>query len=382
VNGSLRCSTTERKPTVPDIESLRELSPQIHRPGFDDLVVVSRQRRRRTALVAAAGATVVVLGLGATAVGLSDGGRAQDPVQQPSPSEVEPSRPETQTTGDWPLDRIRAEGTPMGAPFDSRLGPAPGALLDAELYCVGEEGCDDWPPDLEGSTSHFALEITEMTENGRSALFEVRGRPFAKYFDEDSVLVLDGIDGEERYRLLQADGTELTLRVLDDPVPAGPGPEVVLVQALQDARNFQFGPEGSGFEPYVVDDRAGTLQPMDVPREVEWWGPNTDELIWGGDDCQVIWQRPDGEFERHDLDCQEDQIGTTDPGWNWPRFDGWLEPGRMAVVEWSENGPPLAVHASLDLGATWDRIQIEDRAWGDSLVEIADALEDALSELD
>ena len=54
----------------------------------------------------------------------------------------------------------------------------------------------------------------------------------------------------------------------------------------------------------------------------------------------------------------------------------------MALVEWGDSGQPLVVHASLDRGATWERIEIEDRDWGDSVEGIADALDDALRPLD
>lgn len=113
-----------------------------------------------------------------------------------------------------------------------------------------------------------------------------------------------------------------------------------------------------------------------------------DEFLWGGNGCQVIWQQPDGSFDRHDVDCMDHRDnyshpgGNTDPGWNWADgFADWLEPGRMALVEWGDNGAPLVMHASLDRGATWERIEIGDPNWGDSLDEIADALLEALGPL-
>ena len=70
-------------------------------------------------------------------------------------------------------------------------------------------------------------------------LFDVQGQPWATYYGEDSILVQEDIDQSTRFRLLYADGTELTLRVVSDPAPAVPGPDVVLVQALDRARDFQ-----------------------------------------------------------------------------------------------------------------------------------------------
>ncbi len=236
--------------------------------------------------------------------------------------------------------------------FDARVGPAPSGL-DAELYCVGEQGCDDFPPDLPGRTSHLAL---ELTRDGRSVLFDVQGRPWATYYGEDSILVQDGFDQSTRFRPLYADGTELTLRVVSDPAPAVPGPDVVLVQALDRARDFQVGPEGPGIEPYLVDESAGTLQPLDVPAEIKEWGPNADEFLWGSNDCRAIWQQPDGSWDVHDVDCP-------DPGWTTvpvdylSYFDEWVEPGRMLLLDRNSDGKPLAVHASLDRGATWERVE-------------------------
>ena len=110
-------------------------------------------------------------------------------------------------------------------------------------------------------------------------------------------------------------------------------------------------------------------------------GPNVDEFLWGGNGCRVIWQRADGSFDHHDVDCRDPGAGPYDPGWNWPGFADWLEPGRMALVEWSADGIPLVVHASLDRGATWERIEVEDRDWGDTTQEIHDALADVMRQL-
>jgi hypothetical protein len=350
---------------MPDVDVLRELSGQFHRPGFDDLVAVSRQRRRRSVQAGAvAGVTAVVLLVGVTALGASDGRRSQDPA--PSPSETPTS------TGGWTPEQVRAEGDVLA----DRFGPAP-AGLDADLYCFGSEGCDDFPPDLPGRTSHLAL---ELTQDGRSVLFDVQGRPWAQYYGEDSILVQDGFDESTRFRLLHADGTELTLRVLSDPAPAVPGPDVVLVQSLDRSRDFQVGPEGPGIEPYLVDASAGTLQPLDVPAEIKEWGPNVDEFLWGSNGCRAIWQQPDGGFDVYDVECA-DAEKTGVPVDYWSYLDEWAGPGRMLLLESNSDGKPLAVHASRDHGTTWEQIEVDNSGYDGTIAQGGLAVVKALSPL-
>lgn len=354
---------------MPDVDVLRELSGQFHRPGFEDLVIVSRKRRRRSVQAgAAAGVAAVVLAVGVTALGVSDGRQSPDPA--PSPSETPTS------TDGWTPEQVRAEGAPLGDVFDARVGPAPSGL-DAELYCFGSEGCDDFPPDLSGRTSHLAL---ELTRDGQSVLFDVQGRPWAQYYGEDSILVQDGFDQATRFRLLFADGTDVTLRVVGGLAPAAPGPDVVLIQDLDRARDFQVGPEGPGIEPYLVDDSAGTLQLLDVPDEVKEWGPNVEEFLWGTNDCRAVWQQPDGSFDTHDVDCRNP--GLTDlPVDYWSYLGDWAEPGRMLLLEHNADGKPLAVHASLDYGATWERVEVAGRGWDGTIAHSGLALAEALRPL-
>jgi len=64
------------------------------------------------------------------------------------------------------------------------------------LYCIGQptptgSPCDRYHPYDPEEDQHWALEVTH---GGRSALFDVHGQPWARYFDEDSILVHDGID--------------------------------------------------------------------------------------------------------------------------------------------------------------------------------------------
>ena len=341
-------------------------------PGAD--VIAHRSRRGRVATGLATLAVLALSGVG-LAVALQD-----DPA--PAPLEVthDPEPSTTATVEEWTPERTRAEGSPVE--FLAARGPSPSGL-DAQLYCIGQaiptgSPCDRYHPYDPEEDQHWALEVTQA---GRSALFDVRGTPWAGDFDEDSLLVQDGTGQAVRFRLLQADGTAVQLRVVSDLAPAIPGPDVMLIEDLDGYRSGMIGPDGGQVHPYLVDDRAGTLQLLDVPEEIEWWGPNVDELLWGGNGCRAIWQQPDGSFDHHD-GCNNPLVGYTDPGWNWVDFEDWLEPGRMALVEWGENGEPRVVHASLDRGATWERIEIEDRDWGDRVEVIADALEDALRPLD
>jgi hypothetical protein len=357
---------------MPDLEVLRELTGQFERPQFDDLVAVSRKRRRRSALGAVAGVSAVVLAVGVTAAGLSDGQRAQEPIQQPSPSRIE-----TPATGDdWSPERVRAEGSAVGF-----LGSGPSGL-DAQLYCSGQaiptgSPCDRYHPYDPAEDQHWAVEVTQ---GGRSALFEVRGTPLAKDFDEDSILVVDGPDHEPRFRLLSSDGTEVQLRVVSDLAPAVPGPDVVLIQALGTYRLGMVGPDGPHEPPYLVDERAATLQLLDVPEEIKEWGPDVHESLWGTNGCRAFWQQPDGSFDHHDVECRDP--GLTDlPVDYWDHLEDWTKPGRMLLLEHDTSGSPLVVHASLDGGATWQRIEIEDRNWSGTIQEGVIAIRDVLDEL-
>lgn len=284
------------------------------------------------------------------------------------------------TLEEWTPERTRAEGSHVD--FLASRSPSPSGL-DAELYCIGQaitsgSPCDRFHPYDPEEDQHW---VVEVTQGGRSALFEVLGTPLVKDFDEDSLLIEDGPDRAPRFRLLQADGTAVQLRQISDLAPAIPGPDLLLIQDLDVYRRGMIGADGPQEPPYLVDDRAGTLQRLDVPAEIKWWGPNVDEFLWGGNGCRAIWQQPDGSFDHHDVDCQY-SAGHTDPGWNWgDGFAEWLEPGRMALVEWSEDGGPLVVHASLDRGATWHRIEVGQRNWNTTGV-IADALADAMRQLD
>ena len=82
----------------------------------------------------------------------------------------------------------------------------------------------------------------------------------------------------------------------------------------------------------------------------------------GARPCRVTWQRPDGSFDNHDVDCLTLALTALPDGLR-DLLGEWTEPGRMLLVEHNADGIPLVLHASLDRGATWQRIEIEDRNW-------------------
>jgi hypothetical protein len=253
----------------------------------------------------------------------------------------------------WSLERIRAEGSP-----EDQTVTESGITTRAYVVCDGPRSACKSDPPLRVPYQHVALEVTQ---DGRSALFGVgaNGQYWAAGFDADSVFVMDDPrnDNGERYRLLRADGTEVQLRLLDDPAPAVPGPDVFVIDHGSE-------PEFDDFEHvYLVDEREGTLRPLDVPHlvpddpsaiDARYWGPNVDEFLWFVDrSCSVSWAT-DGTFEERRVDCAE--------GWDRAFMhddwfpDGWLQPGRMALVE--RNHDRLFLHVSLDYGDTWQRIPV------------------------
>lgn len=335
-----------------DLQILRELAGQVLPPQFDDLIVVARKRRRRSSLVAAAG--MAVLGLGATfaAATLSDGERVIEPAPAPTPSDG------------WTPDRIRAEGT-----SDVLVSPTESGLTVRQY-----QACDGEPPCRE---VHLALEVAQ---DGRSAVFDVQGElpsfvpVWVEVHDDDSVLVQDATDpqsdGPVRYRLLQAGGGEVELRLVDEPAPAVPGPDVHVID--------DYAGWTRGMSPvqdvFLVDEAAGTLRPLDVPDEtVDYWVLDSDTFLWGvTGDCRAYWTTGDG-LEEKDLDCVEGPM-PLDLSW-YP--EGWLRPGRMAVAELydvpadgREDVNDMTLHVSLDSGATWETLEVgryDDETWMDKL---------------
>lgn len=342
-----------------DLDNLRTLSRQIWPPAFEDLVAVARKRRRRAVLAAAAAVAVLVLGVGVAGAAMSGDPGAHGPAQDPPPTPTGSPSP----AGRWTPERIRelgGRGDPQGEIATTESG------LSTRMYqaCDGSrcETTDGPPVDL-----HVALEVIQ---DGLSAVFDLHysPQPWVRAFDEDSVLVQDaeGIGGKDpvRYRLLRADGTALELQLVEDPAPAVPGPGVVIIESFS---GWNAGLDGTD-DLYVVDERAGTLQPLDAPDdEVRYWGPNVEEFLWGvTDDCRAFWAI-DGAFEERRLDCSR--------GLDFTRLDddlppGWLRPGRMVVAEQFDNGDRTALHVSLDRGATWRRVPVDSDSGG----AIADVL--------
>lgn len=203
----------------------------------------------------------------------------------------------------------------------------------------------------------------ELTDEGQTALFEVRYWVWVGPFDEDSVLVVDGAAqaGPGRYQLLKADGTVVPMEVIDDKVPAVPGPDVM---RIVDFPSWSAGSGGPG-DVYLVDEDAGTISPLDVPDEeaIRYWGPNVDEFLWAvSEDCRVFWATA-GTVEERRLDCGDDMAFTY-------LFDdlipaSWLQPGRMVLMERTIPPPTGAVvlHVSLDSGATWQEIPVEEESF-------------------
>ena len=277
-------------------------------------------------------------------------GRTPTPTDSPSTDEV------------WSLERIRAEGSP-GNPTVTESG----ITTRAYVVCDGpRSACENDPP-LRVPYQHAALEVTQ---DGRSALFSLGANHqyAAQGFDADSVFVMDDPDNEWgeppllRYRVLRADGTEVLLQLLNDPAPTVPGPGVFVIDF-----DSALGGLGGGYGAdavYLVDLREGTLQPLDVPNlgpagsfYSRYWGPNVDEFLWFVDpDCRVGWAT-DGTFDERRLNCAEGRDRPTyiqDDGFP----DGWLQPGRMALLE--RNNDRLFLHVSLDYGSTWQRIPVSD----------------------
>lgn len=335
-------------------ESLRDLLRQgadtVDRPQLDmsDLVAQTQRRlvRRRLAAATASAAAVVLITAGGFAL-------------QPEDNRTEPAPPapsETPTpAAEWSPERIRDEGSPGDT---QGTIPTTESGLTTRLYrvCDGTR-CD--PDDGLPEDLHVALEVTQ---DGRSAVFDLHYsiQPWVRAFDADSVLVQDaeqGLDQPVRYRLLQADGSAVQLQLVDTPASPVPGPGLVVID---DWSGWNAGMAGVGMV-YLVDERAGTLRPLDAPADVRYWGPNVDEFLWGvADDCRVLWAA-NGTFEERQLDCSDGLDFTF--GISADEFpSGWLQPGRMAVVEQSDGRREdrSFVHVSLDYGASWQRFPVGD----------------------
>jgi hypothetical protein len=299
------------------------------------------------------------------AVACSSGEDKRTAGEHPRTTHSAPTPTDSPSTDEpWSLERIRAEGAP-----ENQTATESGITTRAYVVCAGPRSACKSDPPLRLRYQRAALEVTQ---DGRSALFGVGAN--AQYwvagFDADSVFVMDDplVDGptdtsnhlQMRHRLLRADGSEVQLQLLDDLAPALPGPGVFVID-----HGWHVGDDG--FEDvYLVDEFQGTLRPLDVPRPgpaesltSRYWGPNVDEFLWFVDrDCRVVWAT-DGTFEDRRLDCAEGRDAPTYVHDDWFP-DGWLQPGRMTLLEQSDDR--LFLHVSLDYGNTWQRIPVSDEA--------------------
>lgn len=366
---------------MPDLEALRDLTPQFPPPSLDDLAAVVSRRRRRAALTAGAGALAAVVVVATTLGGTPSNDRSMDPVGDPTDGRTD----RTAEDLTWAPDRIRAEGDTPGTMDFSPQGR--GGALEARFWSVCERANCDYAEMRIGNNydyrvSHTALEVT-VDGYRTSGVFGLNEGPgewpeiHLQPFDEDSIYVQDWDrqgGTQWRYRLLNADGTETDLTLLPTTAPPAPGPDVVRTSFLAGGwmrvgDSFEF----AGLAR--VDEAAGTIQYLDLPDSVFGWADSAaDELLWGvgeDGDCLVYWQRPGGEFARAELDCTSSfpvlQIAGDDflPA-------AWFTAERMAVIErGGSKGLPVAVHVSLNRGDTWQRIPVtEDNTVDDVFAQL------------
>ena len=136
---------------MPDLEVLRDLTPQFPPPGLDDLAAVVRRRRRRAALTAGAGVAAAAVLTAAVVTGMPRNDRSTDPVDDPTDGR-------TAENQSWSPDRIRAEGESLDYPEGTRRR-ARGAVLDG----LRPDGLrlHRSPGILRTRPVHFALEVTD-----------------------------------------------------------------------------------------------------------------------------------------------------------------------------------------------------------------------------
>ena len=366
---------------MPDLEVLRDLTPQFPPPGLDDLAAVVRRRRRRAVITAGAGALTAVVVVATMLGGMPSNDRPMDPVDDPTDGRTH----RTAEDRTWEPEQIRAEGDTQGTINFFPLGR--GGALEARFWSVCERANCDYAEMRIGDNYdyrviHSALEVT-VDGYRTSGVFGLNQGPgewpeiHLQPFDDDSIYVQDWDrqgGTQWRYRLLNADGTTIDLALLPSVAPPAPGPDVVRTSFLSGGR----ARVGASFEfagLARVDEAAGTIQRLDLPDAVFGWSDSAaDELLWGvGEDggCVVYWQQPRGEFAHRELDCRSSfavlQIAGDDflPA-------AWFTAERMAVIELGGGqGRAVALHVSLDLGDTWQRIPVtEDNTVDDVLAQL------------
>ena len=226
---------------MPDVDVLRELAASSDRPRFDDLVAVSGSDAD-----APCGSA-----LSPASPPWSCGGRRPPPAwpmvgghrSLPAPS---PSQSETPTSIDgWTAEQDPRRG--FARVTTSRIGSArrrPAST--SELYCVGDQACAAWHPH-----DHRRKDrpLGAGGDAGR-AVGAVRGpgRPWARYFDEDSILVA----GRDRpVDALPACCTRTAPSVhapscVSDPIPASPGPTSCSSRTWTAVGTSRSDPKGRG----------------------------------------------------------------------------------------------------------------------------------------
>ena len=356
---------------MPDLEVLRDLTPQFSPPGLDDLATVVRRRRRRAALTAGAGALAAGVVVATLIAGVPRSDRSIGPVDDPTDGQTEGQTAEDRG---WAPDRVRAEGDPEG--WLDGLDGGPTARF---WIACPRDNCDrsEWYDHYNREDFRSALEVT-VNGYRSSGLFDLNGGPGVDLsggpggtwaeigtqpFDDDSIYVQDWSrqgGTQERYRLLNADGTTTDLTMLPTPAPPAPGPDVVRTT-------------WSSGGLARVDDTAGTIQRLDLPDEVfvGWAEWTADELLWGvAENCVVYWQQPGGNFAHRQLECKapdRDPLMIDDT----PRANSWYTAERMALIELGGSKfDSVALHVSLDRGDTWQRIPVT----GDTMYDVLEQL--------
>lgn len=304
-----------------ELTRLRELATEFPPPEFDELAAVAATRRRRRATALVTSATAVAVAAVLVAAGLGGPPRTSQPVDPPTPTP-------TWDAGTWPPQRVVAEGDGGDYSFFPANGPGP----DARLWevCLARRCAHHWSSRQE---RHTAVEVS--TDDFRSgSLFDLtrsRRDPRTVYlerFDENTVFAQDVVRPRslrQRFRLLDADGTQVVLDLVPGTAPAAPGPEVV--RSLQSS------------DLYRIDRESETIQRLDTPSLSYGWAPVLDEVLWGVDaGCVITWLDTEGTWRRHDVRCQPgSSLGFVDPA-----------PEGLMVVD-----GPRGMEVSDDGGETW-----------------------------
>ena len=352
---------------MPDLEVLRDLTPQFPPPGLDELAAVVRRRRRRAVLTAGAGALAAVVVVATLIGGMPRSDRSTDPVDDPTDGRTA-GRPRTSPgppTGSAP------RATPhrlVGGTGRRARGAVLVGLRESQLRLRRHATGDNY----DYRVIHSALEVT-VDGYRTSGLFGLNGGPGEipeiqqQPFDDDSIYVQDwGRQGgtQERYRLLNADGTTTELTMLPSTAPPAAGPDMVRTSS-----GATFGPR-PGLSR--VDDAAGTIQRLDLPAAVYQWAESAaDELLWGvarrlrrvlaAAGRRLRPPRPGLQVPVPDLSIDDDD----------PRPAAWFTAERMAVTELGgSKGLPVALHVSLDRGDTWQRIPVTEDTVDDVLARL------------